>query len=114
MTIPIINTAATVMCPHGGTVSLSTSQSSVKADGSPVCLETDIHTVSGCPFQVPIPAGTKPQPCVTVRWTAAATQTTVNGIGVLLQSSVGLCYSAEQIPQGPATVSYTQQQAKGL
>ena len=111
MTIPFVNTAATVLCPHGGTVSLSTSNANVKADASPVCLETDQHTVSGCPFQVP---GPKPQPCVTVRWSAAASQCKVNGIGILTQASVGICYSAEQIPQGPAVIANTQTQARGV
>lgn len=114
MTSPMLTTASTVQCPHGGTVSLSTSNSSVKADGSPVLLETDQHTVSGCPFQVPAGPTTKPQPCVSVKWSAAATQNKVNGIGILLQTSVGLCYSAEQIPQGPAVVANTQSQAKGI
>lgn len=113
MTIPMLTTASTVQCPHGGTVSLSTGNTDVKADGSPVLLESDQHTVSGCPFQIPIPAGTKPQPCVSVKWSLGAMQNKVNGVGVLLQTSVGLCYSAEQIPQGPAVVANTQQQAKG-
>jgi hypothetical protein len=84
------------------------------ADGAPMLLLTDVHTVSGCPFQVPIPAGTKPQPCVTVRWTVGATQTMVNSTPVLLQTSVGICFSAEQIPQGPPTVVNVQQKAKGI
>ncbi len=111
MAVPMLTTASTLQCPHGGTVSLFTSNSIVKADGNPVLLETDQHTVSGCPFTV---AGPKPQPCVLVRWSAEATQTKVNGVGVLLQTSVGLCYSAEQIPQGPAIIANTQQQAKGI
>jgi len=111
MSIPMLTTASTVLCPHGGTVSLSTSNSDVKADGSPVLLESDQHSVSGCPFTVP---GPKPQPCVTVKWSAAATKSKVNGVGILLQSSVGTCYSGEQIPQGPAIVANTQSQAKGI
>jgi hypothetical protein len=114
MSIPFLTTASTVMCPHGGTVSLSTSQADVTVDGSPVLLESDQHGVSGCPFQVPIGTGTKPQPCTTVRWQLGATQCRVNGTGILTQSSIGMCYSAEQIPQGPAVVSYTQSLAKGL
>jgi len=77
-------------------------------------LLTDTHTVSGCPFQVPAPSGTKPQPCVTVMWQVGATQTKVNSTPVLLQSSVGLCYSAEQIPQGPPSVVNVQQKALGV
>ena len=114
MTIPMLTTASTVLCPHGGSVSLSTSNSTVKAEGSPVLLVSDQHTVSGCPFQVPAGPGTKPQPCVSVKWMVGATQTKVNGTAVLLQNSVGLCYSAEQIPQGPPVVANTQSQAKGI
>jgi hypothetical protein len=106
----MLTTAATVMCPHGGTVSLSTANSTVSAGGSPVCLQSDQHTVSGCAFT--LPSGT-PQPCVVVRWQSAATRCKVNGTGVLLQSSVGLCYSATQVPQGPAAIVSTQTDAKG-
>jgi hypothetical protein len=109
MAVPILTTAASVTCPHGGTVTLFTSQSAVTAGGGALCLETDQHTVAGCPFVV----GTKPQPCVLVRWSAAASRTRINGIGVLLSTSVGQCFSAEQILQGVAIVVATQQQAKG-
>lgn len=113
MGAPVLTTASTVLCPHGGTVSLSTSNAVAKADGAPMLLLTDQHTVSGCPFQVPAGPSTKPQPCVTVRWTVGATATKVNGTAVLLQTSVGLCYSAEQIPQGPPVVANVQQLARG-
>lgn len=114
MAAPILTTASTLLCPHAGTVTLSTSNSLAMADGAPMLLLTDQHTVSGCPFQVPIPTGTKPQPCVTVRWLVGATQTRVNGTPVLLQTSVGLCLSAEQIPQGSPQVVQVQQMAKGI
>ena len=61
----------------------------------------DLTTVAGCPFQVPVGAGTKPQPCVKVQWPVPATRVKVDGQPVLLQTSTGLCQSAEQIPQGP-------------
>jgi uncharacterized Zn-binding protein involved in type VI secretion len=109
----ILTTASTLMCPHGGSVQLSTSNSQVKVDGSPALLLTDRHTVSGCPFQIPVGAGTKAQPCTSVQWLVGATQTLVGGVPVLLQSSVGLCLSAEQIPQGPPSVSQVQQVVKG-
>lgn len=114
MTIPMLTTASTVQCLHGGTVSLSTSNADVKADGSPVLLVSDQHTVSGCPFTVPAGPSPKPQPCVSVKWTVGATQTKINGTAVLLKTSVGLCYSAEQIPQGPPVVANTQEKAKGI
>jgi hypothetical protein len=109
----ILTTASTLMCPHGGQLQLSTNNSQALIDGSPALLLSDRHTVSGCPFQIPVGPGTKPQPCVSVQWLVGATQTRVGGVPVLLQSSVGLCLSAEQIPQGPPSVSQVQQVVKG-
>ncbi len=113
MAIPFLVASAQVTCPHGGTVSLASSaaNSAVQAGGSPVCLQTDIHTVAGCVFTVP-PG--KPQPCVTVRWSVPASQCTMNGVGILTQASVGMCFSVEQIPQGLAVVGLTQTDAGGL
>ncbi len=109
----ILTTASTLMCPHGGQVQLSTSNSQANIQGSPALLLSDRHSVSGCPFQIPIGTGTKPQPCTTVQWLVGASQTKVGGVPVLLQSSVGLCLSAEQIPQGPPSVVQVQQVVKG-
>jgi hypothetical protein len=111
MSVPIITTAATLMCPHGGTVILLTANAQARAEGAPMCLATDVHMVAGCPFTLP---GGVPEPCLTVRWQAGAAQTRVDGTPVLLQSSVGLCYNAKQVPQGPAQVVSVQQQAKGI
>lgn len=109
MSVPILNTQSTVTCTHGGTVSLSTSNSVALIDKSPALLETDVHTVAGCPFTLP---GGVPSPCMTVRWSAGATQAKVNGTPVLLQSSVGTCYSAVQAPQSTAIIAQVQQRAK--
>jgi hypothetical protein len=114
MASPILTTASTVLCPHGGSVSLSTSNTVAMADGAPMLLLTDIHTVSGCPFQVPAGPTTKPQPCVTVQWLAGATATRVNNVPVLLQTSTGLCFSVEQIPQGPPSIVNVQMKAQGI
>jgi len=106
----ILTTASTLLCPHGGQVILSTSNTRARIQESPALLLTDLHTVVGCPFTV----GPKYQPCVTVRWLVGAMQTKVDGVPVLLRNSVGLCLSAEQIPQGPPTVVQVQQLARGL
>ncbi len=71
-------------------------------------LETDIHSVAGCPFQIPVGAGTKPSPCIRIEWSGGATQVQVNGAGVLVMSSIGKCYSAEGAMQGLATIANTQ------
>lgn len=108
--IPFLNTVSTIMCPHGGRLILTTSNTQAMADRNLMLLLTDQHSIVGCPFTV----GPKPQPCVLARWLVGATQCKVNGIPVLLQNSVGLCFSAEQIPQGAPIVVQTQQTAKGL
>jgi len=41
---------------------------------------------------------------VRIEWAAGATRLTVNGTKVLLESSVGTCYSPENAPQGVALV----------
>jgi len=107
---PILTTNSTLMCPHGGTVNLQTSNVDVKIQDAPALLVTDIPTVAGCPFMI----GNTPSPCVTVRWSVGATQNKVHGTAVLLQNSVGLCYSAAQVPQGPPTISQVQSVALGL
>jgi hypothetical protein len=106
----ILTTNSTLMCPHGGSVNLQTSNVDVKIQDAPALLVTDIHSVAGCPFMI----GSTSSPCVTVRWSVGATQTNVHGIAVLLQNSVGLCYSAAQAPQGPPTISQVQSVALGL
>ncbi len=107
--VPILTTLSTVQCPHGGRVQLTTSNTVAQVDGGHLLLLTDVHPVAGCPFTLPA----KPQPCVLVRWLVGATQTRVQGVPVLLQSSVGLCFSAEQIPQGPPVVMQTQSRVLG-
>ena len=106
MGVPILTTASTLFCPHGGSVILTTSNTQVMIQGAPALLVTDVHFVAGCPFTLPPP---KPSPCILVRWLAG-----VFGVPVLLQSSVGICFSPEQVPQGVAIVAQTQPLAQGL
>src|SRR5262245_27053280 len=110
MGVPILTTTSTLFCPHGGSVILLTSNMDMTILGAPALLLTDIHPVAGCPFTI----GPNYSPCLTVRWLVGATQTNVRGVPVLLQSSVGICYSAAQAPQGPAIVAQVQQIALGL
>lgn len=109
----IVTTAASAICTHGASVSIMSSNTRVKAGGAPIAVMSDVYTVSGCPFQVPIGTGTKPQPCVSLRWIAVATRVRVGGQFVVLQTSSAICQSAEQIPQGPPTVVSTQMRVKG-
>ena len=109
----LLTTTASVMCTHGAKVSIVSGNARVKAGGAFVAVLSDSGTVSGCPFQIPIGTGTKPQPCVTVRFLVPATRIRIGGQPALLQTSSGICQSAEQIPQGPPTVASTQMRVKG-
>jgi hypothetical protein len=104
----MLTTNSTIQCMHGGSATLQTSNAKVSAEGGNVLLETDVHTVTGCPFTLP---GPKPSPCVTIRWTAVQTSCTVNGIPVLIKTSVGIGYSPESAPQGKVVIANTQMKA---
>ena len=99
-------------CPHLGSISASAAGSKVKAGGQAVVVVTDTFSISGCQFKIPVPGGTKPQPCVTGMWLQPATRVFVDNQPVVLKSSSGLCRSAEQIPQGPPSVTSTQTRVK--
>jgi hypothetical protein len=88
-------------CPHGGIAIHMTANTLLMADESLVLLESDIHPVVGCPFT----AGLVYMPCLTIEWAAGATSLTVNGTGVLTETSIGKCLNASQAPQGIALVS---------
>lgn len=113
MAAPLLNTSSSLQCPHGGTVQISSANSKAKADGSFAALSTDTFSISGCPFQIPATPPI-PSPCMTVQWVVTNLRTKVNGTPMLNQSSVGLCLSASQIPQGPVTIVNTQAKASGL
>jgi len=99
-------------CPHAGTATVPPMQTRVLASGQPVALSSSVVTIAGCPFQIPFGAGTKPQPCVTVKWLMASTRVAVMGQPVMLQpapgTGMGMCLSVEQIPGGPPQVTAIQ------
>ncbi|SPF40915.1 conserved hypothetical protein [Syntrophobacter sp. SbD1] len=97
----VLTTASQAQCPHGGQVLLTTANTLLSVGGSPVLLESDVHSVVGCPFS---PGGVY-TPCVTVQWQAAAADLNVNGTGVLVETSIGECLNAAEAPQGVAIVS---------
>jgi hypothetical protein len=104
----------TAICPHGGQISVVSTNTKVKAMGQFVAVMGDIYNVAGCPFQIPAGPVTKPQPCIKVQWIVPALRVKVMGKQVLLKSSTGICQSAEQIPQGPPNVIMTQMRVKGV
>lgn len=104
----VLTTGSTVLCMHGASAILTTSNTKLMIDSMPALLESDVHAVAGCPFQIPVGPGTKPSPCIRIEWSAGSTQMQVNGVGVLVQSSIGKCYSPEGAPQGVANIVNTQ------
>jgi hypothetical protein len=97
----MFHVGATAICPHAGQVTTISTNSRVLVNGTPVATVADTFVVAGCAFTVP-PG--KPQPCVKVQWLTPAVRVLVNGQPPILQTSTGLCLSAEQAPQGPPTV----------
>ena len=107
---PLFHVGAGAVCPHGGPVSVVSTNARVFVSGQPVATLADQFLVAGCAFTVP-PA--KPQPCVKVQWLAPAVRVFVNGQPAVLQTSTGLCLSPEQIPQGPPIVAAVQPRVIG-
>ncbi|MGW3206864.1 PAAR-like protein [Streptomyces sp. NPDC001135] len=105
----LLHTGAVIDCTHGAPTRTTTTNSRVLASGTALMTVGDTTTVNGCPFQVPAGPGTKPQPCVRVTWAVPATRVLVNGQPALVDTSTGVCQSAEQFPQGPVTVVAVQQ-----
>ena len=107
----LLHVGATLLCPHGsGQIQIAPGSARVCMGGQPVATLSDLFVVAGCGFTVP---PNKPQPCVQVQWLMPANRVRAGGQPVLLQSSTGLCKSAEQIPQGSPNVVRTQMRVKG-
>ena len=107
----ILNSTSVMTCPHAGQASHVPSQQRVLVQGAPALVLSDQGMIAGCPFTIP---GPKPSPCTTLRWTVGATRVLAGGQPVLLQSSVGLCNSPEQAPQGPPIISVVQPRVQGM
>jgi hypothetical protein len=105
MGAPALTTAAQLLCPHGGTVTIIPSNPGADADGAKIATVADTFIIAGCAFVVP-PLG--PSPCVTVQWVTHDNVVTINGIPTLNKDSVGLCLNASKAPQGPVMIVMTQ------
>lgn len=108
----LVHQQAAMTCPHGGTISIVAGQPRTLALMA-VATTASVITVAGCPFQIPFGTGTKPQPCVLVRWANVSARVKVMGLPVLVQATPagtggGVCQSVEQIPQGPPIVTSVQ------
>ena len=100
----VLTSASTIQCTHGGSASVMPSNTKVMADGSPILVESDVHTVAGCSFMI----GNTPSPCLQIAWSGGAAKVSINGTAVLVKSSVGQCKAGTGAVQGTATVASTQ------
>lgn len=106
---PLAHVGAVAMCPHGGMVMQVPSAPRVFLSGMPVATMADQYVVVGCVFNV---AGA-PHPCVRVQWVVPAVRVTSSVMPVILQTAVGLCLAADQVPQGPVVIASTQPRVMG-
>ena len=103
----ILTTAATMMCPHGGTVSATVAAARRAMAGAQILTVGDTYLVSGCPLNV---AGA-PHPCVQVKWIAGALKAKADSNAILTTDAQGLCVAADQVPQGPPVMTPAQTKA---
>ena len=109
----LLHLGAGFQCTHAGPATVAGSGVRARMSGQAVAVQGDRATVSGCPFQVPIGTGTKPQPCVTVIFPVPALRVRVGGKPVLINPGATLCQSAEGIPAGPASPGRIQARVRG-
>lgn len=105
----LLDAGTTIMCPHGGQVTVVPRAVRISLGGKPPLLVDDVATVAGCAFNV----SGAPSPCLRVQWLMPATRVTIDSSPVLLSSSVGLCVNAGGAPQGTAIVSGFQIRVQG-
>lgn len=108
---PLFHAGAVATCPHGAPVQTVVPAPRVLVNGVPAATALDVYTVVGCPFQIPVGAGTKPQPCVKVVWPVPSARVLIGGPPAVTALSGGLCQSVEQIPAGPPVVTTVQPRA---
>lgn len=105
----LLNVSTVMMCPHGGSVSMVTTNAQVKVGGDFAVRQSDTFLITGCPFMI----GAATHPCVQVKWVQPAACSEVTGDFTLTEASTGLCVAADQAVQGTVQVVATQPQVSG-
>ncbi len=104
MAAAALTPAASLSCPHGGTVTAA--PASAKASAGAALLTTqDAFTIAGCSFTLP---GPTPSPCVEVEWVVTDRSVRAGGAATLSTASVGLCKAGSGAPQGTVIISNPQ------
>jgi hypothetical protein len=106
----LLNISSILMCPHGGMVQATTSNTRAKAAGDFLLRSSDTFLISACPFIL----GLVPHPCVQVQWVQPATRSNAAGDFTLTETSLGLCLAADMAPQGTVIIAFTQPRVSGL
>jgi hypothetical protein len=105
----LLTDSSVLMCPHGGTVQVVTSDSRVQAASGFVLRSSDTFTIVGCPLNV----SGAPHPCATVNWVVPSLRSKAVGDSTLTDASVGLCQAADQAVQGPVQIVVAQPRVTG-
>jgi hypothetical protein len=99
---PVVTSATTVMCGHGGTATHVPTQARVLVGGSPVAVSSDQHVVAGCGLS------TSSGPfCTVLTWTVPALRVTAGGVPVLVQTSTPMGVGPGTVVSGQVRVSAT-------
>jgi hypothetical protein len=106
----LLNSSSVMMCPHGGMVQATTSNTRAKGAGDFLLRSSDTFLISACPFFL----GLVPHPCVQVQWVQPAGRSRAVGDFTLTGASVGLCLAADMAPQGTVILAFTQPRVSGL
>ncbi len=106
----LLNMSSIMMCPHGGTVNVVTTNARVKVGGGFALRSSDTFLIVGCPFILP---PSTPHPCVQVQWVQPALSSQVMSDFTLTEESVGLCVAPDMAVQGTVLISFTQPQVSG-
>jgi uncharacterized Zn-binding protein involved in type VI secretion len=107
MADPLLHQGATVQCLHTGQAQPVAANQRVKVGGQAIVTQSATYTISGC-IEPPPSQGGK-GPCVTARFTTAATRVRAGGQPVLLKNSQATC-----TPTGMGlNILSTQQRVKG-
>jgi hypothetical protein len=104
-----LTTASSLMCPHGGTVTISSTDTRVQTADGPILRPSDVFTVGGCPFFI----GTVAHPCMTLQWVVTDEMSQAMSDATLSEDGTALCQAADQAAQGSALIMVTQEQAAG-
>jgi hypothetical protein len=106
----LLNSSSVLMCPHGGTVQVITSNTRVKAAGDFLLRSSDTFTIMGCPFFL----GPMAHPCMQLQWVQPAARSKAADDFTLTEASVGLCLAVDMAPQGTVMIVFAQPRVAGL